>query len=1294
MSRQDVSCFITTTHHDDDDEDEFVVGSSDRVDSGPRGWLDGNIVNPLSSYFTRNLHLHVRTYLGECGLSFSGWLSSRSQNPLSNYYLTRCPSRARCQKCDAAQKLTCRSLGISLCPPCQEGVSLYCIGLEIPLLCPSWGPLEIREYKERQDFFREGQGRLSNMSTRTVDPARLVLEAKPTGSSSTQPGPMSRLKEGWSRLRRAGESGGGRVDSDKHEPTLAQELQEERNVVFQPDFRSVSRQESSAHLTSLEEEIQSTEVSQRALLRDRHTGMGIRDSWVNQPGSQLVQGLDSGSPLAAGGDVSGWEEGYSVGPGARCPIDPHHCISTPNCSDNQPMRPDPRGISGLSSVASVGARARRHESKDVDQDSRSKRGRSRFTSPEMSRGDGQDLRRVHFGRSSNLNPILEAGAEFENVLGFGVGSFGLPERPAKINQSVPGVFGDRTWDLSGPEARVNQSAPGLFVDGAWVGEQGAPVHPSTGEARRQIGGDSGFGSNESPFQSVGPRISSQRPEARQVGGGYSLPDTQAGGGDHSSGEGDGGRWNDGSDRGPRDDDRGRGRRDPHRSGGGGGGQRQDPPRRPAGGGGGGGHGGGGGDESDNTSDSDGSILRQPRQRNRRRDDGNLSSALNMIVDRLERLPTNDVGRVSHKERPVSVPAVIRQPDGSVTALDFFQWVMLVTRLADELKINKTYILIQISTDVKILPAPWRQVCLGCKTLSEAILRLIDVNPPKASTFPLLVAQLTGLNPTDGSHEQIIERSGELLASLSLLRSLHPGRDLTREQFLASLFSLGSSLELQAGVMELVAEVDHLKQLPLQDGRHQDYVVSLANHLEKQRKVRVDILASVACGQWSKPKPTPSLPSYAQPMIPVKNREADGGRGGKSKRSGQGGTRGVGSKKARVCGFSCGQDHFTWHCPKTLDVRLKKIPVPVSVCKKCCSTIEPGLPHKPECHLHEFSSKTDGKRYRINRLCSIHSVKNDPCHALLCVGCGKDPRVPKPMPIVSSCANPLISSSVAQPTMGTGEEVVAKVPQVIFMSEVLTLVGVDGSNLSVIVHYDTMSGCSFAHNVPETFNHGRCGLMSELFSLSTFIGEGSYSLPVMTLKIAKQSTSGQSSQLVTCFMSDYPTINPIDLPHSLKHIVVGNASQGDLDSCSSRMMLGAEYSQHFPKAMKTPPSIRESHSGITAYRSQFSGRILLAGQINRNATQLKDVVAPFFMTVPEVHDQVRPEAPARQGVSRRTLRSSRTAKSGCLSANQELKQSAVNEGGAEEGQVKYSGRQGKRRGSAQSTGSPGSHRGQD
>ena len=54
MSRQDVSCFITTTHHDNDDDDEFVVESSDRVESNPRGWLDGDIVNPLPHYFKKS----------------------------------------------------------------------------------------------------------------------------------------------------------------------------------------------------------------------------------------------------------------------------------------------------------------------------------------------------------------------------------------------------------------------------------------------------------------------------------------------------------------------------------------------------------------------------------------------------------------------------------------------------------------------------------------------------------------------------------------------------------------------------------------------------------------------------------------------------------------------------------------------------------------------------------------------------------------------------------------------------------------------------------------------------------------------------------------------------------------------------------------------------------------------------------------------------------------------------------------------------------------------------------------
>lgn len=620
----------------------------------------------------------------------------------------------------------------------------------------------------------------------------------------------------------------------------------------------------------------------------------------------------------------------------------------------------------------------------------------------------------------------------------------------------------------------------------------------------------------------------------------------------------------------------------------------------------------------------------------RRGDGDLSNALNMIVDRLENLSTSGGGRASAKTKPVTIPSIVRQPDGSVSALGFFQWVMLLTRLVDDLGLDKSFVLLQLCTDSKILPTAWRQTCLGCQSLGEAITRLSDLNPPLDSTFPLLVAQLTGLDPTDGSHESVIQRSGELLASLSLLRALHPKKDLSREQSLACVFSLGSSLELQAGSMELVAEMDYLKQLPLHDDRHQDYTVSLINYLEKQRKLRIDIVSSVQCGKWSKPGPNPSLPSYAQPLVPAKGRVGDmggkegahSGRGGKGKASGdQNGSKAGG--KARPppkCGFICGQSHFTWDCPKTLEVRLKKIPVPNSVCKKCCAPVELGTPHRPECHVSEWSR--DGKSFRLDRLCSVH--KGNSCHALLCTGCGKDPQLSRPVPVIPSRANPLSLSHDAPARGQSGSEGIAKIPSVVFMSENLTLEAADGSSLKVVAHYDSLSGCSFVHNVPGIYNHGPDGLVSEVFNLSTFIGEGSYSLPVMTLKVASPGRGARSSTPVTCFVSEYPAIPPTSLPAGLRHMKIGNVSPSDQDGCGARVLIGAEYSNLFPIPVKTPPFIRRTYSGITAFRSQLSGDILLAGQLDRQHVKLGRCALPLFMTIPEAPGS----PPCKAGASRK------------------------------------------------------------
>ena len=53
-----------------------------------------------------------------------------------------------------------------------------------------------------------------------------------------------------------------------------------------------------------------------------------------------------------------------------------------------------------------------------------------------------------------------------------------------------------------------------------------------------------------------------------------------------------------------------------------------------------------------------------------------------------------------------------------------------------------------------------------------------------------------------------------------------------------------------------------------------------------------------------------------------------------------------------------------------------------------------------------------------------------------------------------------------------------------------------------------------------------------FNLSTFVGEESYSLPVVILKLLGQVGSQKGPQSITSYVSDYPSIPPVDLPQSL------------------------------------------------------------------------------------------------------------------------------------------------------------------
>ena len=297
-----------------------------------------------------------------------------------------------------------------------------------------------------------------------------------------------------------------------------------------------------------------------------------------------------------------------------------------------------------------------------------------------------------------------------------------------------------------------------------------------------------------------------------------------------------------------------------------------------------------------------------------------------------------------------------------------------------------------------------------------------------------------------------------------------------------------------------------------------------------------------------------------------------------------------------CGFGCGQPHPSHLCSKTLDVRLGKIQIPKTVCRKCCRTLKQGQSHPADCHLYEFVGKSDGRRLCIDRLCPAHPGKA--VHTLLCIDCGAEPKrqVTSEIPTLPAHVTPLSPLRPAHGEAGEGRGEGIKIPEVVFLSEILNLIGRDGARLRVIIHYDSLSGCSFSCGVPEEFNHGEQGVRSELFNMSTFMGTSSYSLPAVTLKVETQGN--RCPQTIVCYTSDFPAIPSVCLPPGLHQLRIGNASPDEEKGVAARLLLGAEYSSLHPRSIKAPAPLK-SHPGLVAFKSHFSGKILLAGRMDKS-----------------------------------------------------------------------------------------------
>ena len=245
-----------------------------------------------------------------------------------------------------------------------------------------------------------------------------------------------------------------------------------------------------------------------------------------------------------------------------------------------------------------------------------------------------------------------------------------------------------------------------------------------------------------------------------------------------------------------------------------------------------------------------------------RDSELLGPTINLLMDRihqLERRQASSQGATRVFQRPLDLPSPRKETDGSITVISVYQWIKMLTRAVQQLHLPQEYVLYQLASSK--LPSEWKEICAGSDNLDTALQRIRQRVPPLQASFPGLVAALTSKQPTSGLNSDVIERCGEHLSSISALQALFD-QDISRENCLAALASIGQTHELSAMMVNTVRQFDWYKQLPRSHPDHHSYLDQLKHHLEEQRQTRQDVEASVQCGRVGDEDATATISSFA------------------------------------------------------------------------------------------------------------------------------------------------------------------------------------------------------------------------------------------------------------------------------------------------------------------------------------------------------------------------------------------------------------------------------------------------
>ena len=532
-----------------------------------------------------------------------------------------------------------------------------------------------------------------------------------------------------------------------------------------------------------------------------------------------------------------------------------------------------------------------------------------------------------------------------------------------------------------------------------------------------------------------------------------------------------------------------------------------------------------------------------------------------------------------KTKPVSFPMPKYESNGELKPVQFYLWFFNFVRMVESLKLPHEVCLSELANNNRMLPAEYRQIAYEADSLTTALSNIRDRFTPLEGLWPQMSDQLL-LTPKCKNNKERLDASGQLLTTLSLLRSWFPQQDIRKEDFVFVIHQLETTDgDGNLQLLQDMSRYDALQRLPKSDPNHRSYVHSLHSRLEELRKLWTQMAASLDVAariqgsnqarSWAasaRPPASPARPPPANPPSPLSGPPPQGP---------------APVKKAQcpLCRNSNLELHKIYNCPLLPDYREKKYQLPPGICPRCATKIG-DKPHAQDCHLK--TDRKTGEKYSL--ACPLHQ---DPVrHKKLCQDCGANlPEPKKKKPKVSHRAARVVPPAPIQPNLSPFQ-------QVQFLTEVVMLKGKNGEKAPTRISYDCGGGIHFLKTTVSENFQWEPEKMSEAFQLSTVTGMEEVQFPEVQIRIlGPQGSEHPVSAMVSDFVDN--GVFFLDKETAKKCNIKGPTKE-EYDQTKYSLILGISAANLFPKQIETPKILQKRYPGITLLRSVLTNRILFQG----------------------------------------------------------------------------------------------------